>query len=207
MKQRTRHFLIAAAIVIPAACSRSDSGTASQGVKTDPIAPGSTIDSIIPIAESLRRFREGLPVVTELGNAAPSRDSLVGTILGALERGDTTALAAMLVTRAEYAHLYFPTSVYASKPYELAPEIAWMLSAESSEKGRSRLVQRLGGLTLSSVGYRCGEPTAEGANRLWRECTVTFRESATSSVATRRLFGSIIEHGGRFKLLSFANDF
>jgi len=173
-----------------------------------PPAAGSTIDSALTIEESLRRFRDGLTVVTELGSsAAPSRDSLVNLVTGLLERSDSTGLVATLITRAEYAYLYYPTSVYAAKPYELAPQIAWMLSIESSQKGRTRLVQRLGGKPLQITSYRCGEPLVEDINRLWRDCAVTFADPATSATVTRKLFGAIIERNGRFKILSFANDF
>ena len=113
----------------------------------------------------------------------------------------------MAISRAEYGYLYYPTSAYARKPYELAPDVAWLLSSQSGEKGLTRLVQRLSGRVLRSSGYRCGQPSTEAKNRIWRDCTVTFIDPATSITVTRQLFGSIIEREGRFKLLSFANDF
>jgi len=206
MKAITYRFFAGAGLISLLACNRTDApeqGTAPAS----PPAPGSAIDSALTIEESLRRFREGLTVVTELGSSAPSRDSLVSLVTGLLDRSDSTGLMATLITRAEYAYLYYPTSVYATKPYELAPQIAWMLSIETSQKGRTRLVQRLGGKPLHITGYRCGEPLVEDMNRLWRDCAVTFTDPATSTTVTRKLFGAIIERNGRFKILSFANDF
>jgi len=190
-----------------AGCDRPQARPALADPPPASIAPGSTIDSLLPIEESLRRFREGLPATTKFEDAAPSLDSLVAAVLAALEAGDTTRLGRMAISRAEYGYLYYPTSTYASKPYELAPDVAWMLSSQSGEKGRTRLMQRLGGRELRSDGYRCGQPSMEAENRIWRDCTVTFIDPVTSSTVTRQLFGSVIEREGRFKLLSFANDF
>jgi len=206
MSAITHHFLAAAILIAVLACNRTDAPVPGTAPGNHP-APGSTVDSILPIEESLRRFREGLAVVTELGTAAPSRDSLVNLVIGLLERNDSSGLAATLITRAEYAYLYYPTSVYATKPYELAPDIAWLLSVENSQKGGIRLIQRLGGRSLEVTGYRCGDALTEGVNRIWRDCAVSFTDPGSSTAVTRRLFGAIIERNGRFKILSFANDF
>lgn len=199
--------LTAVSLMVAAACNNPDAINAGSDTAAGPAASGAKIDSLIPVEESLRRFREGLPVVTALYHGAPSLDSLVAAVRGALDRGDTVALAALAITRAEYAYLYYPTSVYSSKPYELAPDIAWLLSGQSSDKGRRRLVQRLGGRELRSAGYKCGASSTEGENRILKDCAVTYVDPATSTRVTRRLFGAVVERDGRFKLLSFANDF
>jgi hypothetical protein len=45
----------------------------------------------------------------------------------------------------------------------------------------------------------------EEANTLWDECVLRFR-GAVGDTVNRRLFGSIIERRGRYKLVSYAND-
>lgn len=154
----------------------------------------------------LARFRSGLPVATALEGGAASADELVDRFLSAVARGDTVTLAQLRVTRAEYAWLYFPTSVYAAAPYELAPDVAWMLSTAASEKGLTRVVGRLGGAQLELRGYTCVQQGREGENRFWRECTLAY-DHPVDGPASRQLFGSIMEHGGRYKFLSYANDF
>jgi hypothetical protein len=53
---------------------------------------------------------------------------------------------------------------------------------------------------------RCdAEPTIQGENRIWGGCTATMREGGGAPV-TAKLFGAILERGGRFKILSYAND-
>ncbi len=207
MKPAVVKCLVAAVAITLAACGRPDSGSAVDGPRRDSLVPGSTIDSLIPIGESLRRFRNGLPEVTQFAHSAPSRDSLVRAVFGAVARSSEAELLRISISRAEYGYLYYPTSLYSAKPYELAPDIAWMLSEQGSDKGRKRLMQRLGGQILRLDGVMCNDSTAEGDNRLWRNCTVTYTDPTTSVGATRRLFGSIIEREGHFKLLSFANDF
>ncbi len=189
------------------ACDRSDASLRDNGEPEVSTIEAATIDSIIPLEESLRRFRVGLAVTTSLQHAMPSRDSLVGALLASIARNDSVALGNMTVNRAEYAYLYYPTSVYARKPYQLAPDIAWMLNAQNNDKGLTRLLARYGGRVLTPKRYECRTLTTETANRHARDCSVTFTDQSNGKVLTQRLFGSIMERDGKFKVLSFANDF
>lgn len=162
----------------------------------------------VSIAESLRRFREGLTPVTAFSGAAPSRDSLVWRFARAVERRDTLAVREMTLSRAEFAYLYYPSTQYVRRPYELAPETLWFLSQQNSEKGIGRVLQRYGGRPLGLLDNRCPRAvTAQGENRLWEECVVRYRLAGVDSAEQRRLFGAIIERGGRYKFVSYANDF
>lgn len=175
---------------------------ADVGPKEEPAAPrGRSVDS------ALASFRQGLPVVTRLEHGAASRDELVEKFIAAVERNDTAAVARMHVSRAEYAYLYFPTSIYVQEPYVQPPAIAWLLSSQSSEKGISRVMRRLGGQRLNFSEYRCTEESREGDNTFWRSCAITYRDPRDQTAVTRRLFGTIIGRDGRYKFLSYANDF
>lgn len=83
------------------------------------------------------------------------------------------------VSRAEYAFLHCPTSVYSSKPYELAPDIAWLLSEQGSLKGLTRVTRRLGGKSLGFRGYECGTAITDGENRFWRSCAVAYIDATS----------------------------
>jgi hypothetical protein len=170
--------------------------------------PGDTIDSILPMPEYLRRFREGLTQPAEFEGGAPSRDALARRFLAAVSARDTGAFAALMITRAEFAWLVFPHHLYAAPPYELDPEIFWMQLTAGSAKGLGRTLERLGGKSLAFQALDCRRDTLQvrgGPVRVWSSCGVRYREG--DSLLTRRLFGSIVEREGRFKLLSFANDF
>jgi len=194
------------AVAFTVACSNGQAETTQGGGRVLSASPG-RVDSILPTGEALRRFVAGLPVVTALQDGAPSRDSLVKAFIAAVRDRDQDALARLSVTQAEYGHLYYPSSVYARKPYELTPDIAWMLNRQNSQKAIGRVLQRLGGERVELIGYSCCEPLTESVNRVWRDCRVSYRDRRDAKPATRQLFGSILERAGTFKFLSYASDF
>lgn len=197
--------IVAVAALVAAGCDRA----AEAGARAEKavVPPGTIIDSILPPGESLRRFQSDLPVVTELADASRSRDKLVSDFIKALQRADTVALARLRVSKPEYAFLYFPSSVYSRKPYELPPDVAWLLSEQNSQKGAIRLLRRLSGRDLHFDGYACGTSAREQGNVFWRDCQVSYVDPASSVRVTRRLFGAIMQREGRYKFLSYANDF
>jgi hypothetical protein len=197
--------IVAVAALAAAGCDRAaEAGTRPARAVA---APLTKIDSILPPGEALRRFQSALPVVTEFADAPRARNRLVSEFITALERADTAALAKLRVSKPEYAFLYFPSSVYSRKPYELPPDIAWLLSDQNSEKGSTRLVRRLSGRDLRFDGYSCGISAKEHENVFWRDCQVTYVDPASSVRVTRGLFGAIMRRDGRYKFLSYANDF
>lgn len=167
---------------------------------------GGVIDSALPLDEALRRFRTGLPRVYSLSGGAASRDELVRRFVRAVERSDTTGLRAMIISRAEFAHLYYPTSPYTREPTKQAAALAWFFIIEPSKIGITRVLNRFGGASLSYGGHSCGAPPRrEGDNVLWEECAL--RIGGAGGTRTLQLFGLILEREGRFKFLSYANDF
>jgi hypothetical protein len=170
--------------------------------------PGDVIDSILPMAEYLRRFRTGLTEPVRFEGGASSRDELARRFLAALATKDTAALADLAVTRAEFAWLVFPDHLYAAPPYELDPAFFWMQLGAEGAKGLNRALERYGGRPFILLALACQRDTLQlrsGPARMWSGCQVRYRDGEQEE--TRRLFGSIVERDGRAKLLSFANDF
>jgi len=169
-------------------------------------ASGGTIDSILPIAEHLRRFQASVTEQPDtLRGASDSRDALVGRWATALATSDTLALNAMLLDRAEFAWLYYPTSFISKPPYEAPPELLWGQLLASSNKGATDVLRRLGAQRLRVVSLQCPEPTREGANLLYDKCLVTL-QIGNEAPSTGRFFGTIFERDGRFKFVGYAND-
>ncbi|HVE78119.1 MAG TPA: hypothetical protein VNA89_04635 [Gemmatimonadaceae bacterium] len=140
-----------------------------------------------------------------LENASPTREALIRRFVRALERSDTAELRAMIANRAEYAYLYYPTGPNSRPPYAQQAGLSWFLLIEDSQKGVTRAVQRYGGRPLQLRGYACpGEPRHEGENTVWPPCVL--RVGPGRDTVSKRLFGVILERGGRFKFLSYAND-
>jgi hypothetical protein len=209
MTHRIKHHCIRAGLTVvlflaSLGCDRESASRATDSSAATATAPG-IVDSVFPPEEAMRRFREGLPAVSRLENAAPSRDALVRRFVRALEQRDTAALRTMVVTRAEFAYLYYPTSPHARPPTQQPPALVWFLHLENSEKGVGRALDRFGGRRIGLRGYTCATPArVEGGNTIWDDCPL--RIGAGDDTATVRLFAGVIERAGQFKILSYAND-
>lgn len=163
------------------------------------------VDSALPMPELLARFQAASAARPDsLAGGTQAMESLVQRYLAALQRSDTSGIRQLAVSRAEYAHLVFPGSVMARPPYELDPEVAWMLLEVESEKGVSRALAFVNAQLVAYAGVHCPEPRIDRASRSWRGCTVALRHPDNSR-STARLFGEIVEVKGRHKFLSYAN--
>jgi hypothetical protein len=173
----------------------------------NPAPPASTsaIDSAVPREVALERFRAGLPPVTALRGGEPSREQLVQRFVTAIEQRDTVALSGMTLSKAEFAWLYYPTAREANPPYSLSPDLMWFTHTGRSEKGINAVLATHGGRSLGYLDHHCAdEPRVEGENRLWGFCLVRRIEAAKDTVE-ENLFGLIIERGGAFKFVNYAN--
>lgn len=189
---------------------RGDSIARARQDSINRAQPGYVIDSILPVDEELRRFRlaiGGSPVAT-LQHASESRDALVRRIVDDVARGDSADLRATLVTPREFADLIYPSSPYTREPYRQAPGLVWSRIDNPSQSGFVRLLRRRARGGLSLRGYSCDpKPDRQGENRLWTGCTLSLESSATGAATRQRWFGTIIERDGKFKVVSFTNQF
>ena len=124
----------------------------------------------------------------------------------AVEQRDTAALGRLVISKAEFAFLYFPSSEYSRAPYRQKPGLVWFRMTETSQKGIGRILARDGGKKLNAAGHRCA-PAAkvEGQNRIWSDCRLVVRRDGR--MVERKLFGSIVERNGRFKFLTYASEY
>ncbi|MGH7520712.1 MAG: hypothetical protein ACREMI_05505 [Gemmatimonadales bacterium] len=188
--------LVIAACLAPAACG-------SEG-RAGRAAAAAHVDSIVPRDVALARIRNGVVEPPSLSGGAASREALVRQFLGALERRDTATLHALLMTRAEFAYLYYPTNPEGLPPYDLSPGLMWFLLEGNSRRGLAHALEDRGGRPLRHLGVHCQPPTQQGANTVWGGCVVS-RLQAPGDTVVEPLFGPIIARGGRFKFVSYAN--
>jgi hypothetical protein len=187
-----------------AACSRSEK-TPVQSAAAEAQSRPAHVDSFVSREVALERFRQGGTRVTSLAHAAPTRDRLVADFVRALERRDTTTVRGLVLSRDEFAWLYYPTSKQGLPPYSLNPDLMWFMLVEQGNKGMTRAFNQLGGRPLRYAGYRCdGGSTTEGENTLWGPCLVRL-VLTPGDTSEARLFGPIVERGGKFKFLSYGN--
>ncbi len=180
-----------------AACSRG--GAAPRAA-----AAVAHVDSALSRGEELRRFREGLVEPGGLRGGAPSRDALVQQYVRALEQADTAALAALVIDRAEFAYLYYPTTSQGLPPYNLSPGLMWFMMQENGRRGMVHALEERGGRPLGFLDYSCDAPSHEDENWVVGPCLIRRRQPG-GDVVQERLFGLIIGRGDRFKFVSLAN--
>jgi len=221
-----RSIPIVAASLLVAACGTHESpATDSLAVRRDSTradsigdarrdsinraTPGYVIDSLLPPDEEARRFRAAFPGerATALVDGERSRDALVRRFIVSLAAADTHDLRKMVIKGREFVDIYYPGSLYASGPYHQPVGFAWRMIQDPSVAGFTKLLRRLSGHPVTFVWQRC-EPKVlrEGKVDRYTGCLVRIVDQRGDSV-TRRLFGSIVSYEGRYKFLSYTNDF
>lgn len=195
-----RRLVASGLIVSAAACGRAG----AEGNGQHSAVAG---DSILEMSMMIERFQAAHARVESFGADAPrSRDELIERFGRAVRDSSVAQLRALTMTEAEFAYLYFPTSLYARPPYAQPPAVSWLLTEQNGLKGETRLLRHVGGTSLRIADHDCEDaPRTEGANTIWNDCRLTLRHEDGSEEVGVRLFGSVIERNGRFKFISLAN--
>jgi hypothetical protein len=169
-------------------------------------APAGVIDSALPIAEHLRRFRATLTARADtFSHASATADALVDRWLRAVAARDTATLRTLHLDRAEFADLVYEQLRIAKPPYEMAPALLWFQLTENSEDGIRRSLERLGGRAVSLRSLRCPTPIdTQGVLRLRDGCLLRLRVDR-DTLPEDRFFGSIVERDGRLKFVGYSN--
>lgn len=187
--------------------ARADARARARQDSINRAQPGYVVDSILPIADEVRRFQSavGGDPATALRDGRGSRDALVARFADALAAGDSAALRRLAVSPREFIDLIYPESPFTRAPYRQAPGLLWRQIQLPSGNGLRRLLERHGGRPLRVETLRCpASPEVQGNNRLHVGCTVRF-VSGADAAREGQLFGTIIERHGQFKFVSFAN--
>jgi hypothetical protein len=184
---------------------RGESNLAARGEPAKGPHQPTRMDSAVPREVALARFQQASGRPTKLEGGAPNRDALVREFLRAVEARDTSALRRLVLSRGEFAWLYYPTSAQGLPPYSLSPELYWFMTVEQSNRGARALLTELGGRRVRYAGYRCeGDSTVEAENTLWGPCLIRSIQRGGDTLS-QRLFGPIVGRGGRYKFLSYSN--
>lgn len=205
----TKQSFVIVALVSLFACDgdrRAPYTADSQTVHVNEVvAAGGVVDSILPIETHLDRFRATVAdSPRELRTASSSIDSLVERWVLAVSGMDTAALNAIVIDRAEFAWLYYPTSVLAKPPYEAPPELLWGQILAASNEGARKSLEHLGGKRITVDSIMCPAATIEGGNRLYSGCSLNLRVDGQRLQHTQ-WFGTVIERNGMFKFIGLSN--
>ena len=170
--------------------------------------PGYIIDSILPPDEALRRLQAQVtdPIPTRLTGGATTRPALIRAYWTALQQTDTTAIRDLVVSKSEFAYLYFPESApFASG---MQPEPAWVLYEAQAGRGLTAASSRArdalaGNAALREVVCREGGRT-EGSSQTSGPCGVVLRWP-DQRTDTLWIASTILRRDGRYKLLGLDN--
>lgn len=135
-----------------------------------------------------------------------SPEQVAEAVLEALAAGDAARLEALALSETEFRTVVWP-ELPSSRPERGLPfDYAWGDLHQKSTNGLRRLIAREGGkrYALLAAGFE-GETTAYETFAVHRDSVLVVRRE-DGARAEMRLFGSILERQGEYKLFSYVVD-
>jgi hypothetical protein len=134
---------------------------------------------------------------------ASSERELIEFTLSAVKKGSEQNLAKLCFQRREYIEYLYPY-LKVSMPVRNTPaDFVWKQHWLSAFGGLRKLLRRLQGRELTYVRHEFSSPAQHyGPLTLYRDVKVTVRDERGNEIVIR-LFRSLIECKGRFKIFSF----
>lgn len=145
------------------------------------------------------------PAPRNLINAQSSPEAVTREFLKALAAKDITKLRQLRITKDEFCQFVWP-ELPSSKIQNLSCDFAWDQATLRSEGRLYDLLSRHGGkrYEMVSVRFPKGVDTYPGY-KILKETQLVIKDESGSQQEVR-LFGSMLEMNGQFKLFSFVMD-
>ncbi len=178
--------------MIPSPCSESTTGPGSHRARL-----------VLPAFLSILMSACG-PAREHFANTHASPEALTEAFLGALEAGDRPVLEGLALSEREFQLEVFPEMpAYANIP----PDFAWSQLAARSSYGLATVLEAQGGRSwdLEEI-VNGGKTSVYQSFVVHRDPMLRLRCRSTGERREMALFGSFLEHRGRFKLMSFNVD-
>lgn len=140
----------------------------------------------------------------DLANAQPSPEALSRAYLDALARKDTDAMKALRITRDEFCRYVFP-ELPAAKTPNVSCDWVWDQATLKSMAGMARVLNENGSARYEYVSITYASTERYDSFNVLKSPTVTVRDEQGRQ-SDVRLFGSILEMDGKYKLFSFVVD-
>jgi hypothetical protein len=167
--------------------------------------PGYVVDSVFSPEENLRRFQSTVsgPAPDRLSGGASTTDALLRRYWALLVNKDTLAMTPLIVSRAEYAYLYFPESTEGANG--MPPHIGWELILSQTGRGLTRALLAAERGSVTVLRTECSAlPVRMGRNTIYGPCGIVIQRDGTE--ATIWLAKTLIERDGVHKLLGLQNE-
>ena len=141
-----------------------------------------------------------------LAHSQDSPEALARAVLSALERRDVDALNELAIDEGEFREHVWPELPAARPERNLPFSYVW---GDLHQKSTARLGQTIakhGGKAYKLVSMRfIGETTPYQSYRVHRDSEITLTD-AEGGIQPIRLFGSVLEKDGRYKVFSYVID-
>jgi hypothetical protein len=139
------------------------------------------------------------------GGASSSLD-LARAVVEALERADVPTLQALALNEEEFRNHVWPELPAARPERNLPFSFVWGDLHQKSEASLDRIIASVRGRRLDVVDVRSlGATTRYDTYLVHRQTQLTVRDD-DGKLQQVRLFGSILEKDGRFKVFSYVTD-
>jgi hypothetical protein len=141
-----------------------------------------------------------------LAGTFDSPEALASAVLDAFQRQDRPALERLALSDREFADHVWPVLPAARPERNLSVEFVWGDLAAKSRAHLTRNLQRglPPGARVTALAFE-GETSRHGGVTIRRQSVLTVT-GADGSLARVRLFGSLIEQDGRYKVFSYVTD-
>lgn len=139
-----------------------------------------------------------------MGNARTSPEALARAAVEALNAGDEEALDSLRITREEYETLLWP--VLPDKDH-VPFEFVWSVTGPRSRKARREVMGEYEGIPLEFVRVDLGEEVESYDEfTLYKDARMTVRRTDSGDEGLIPLMDVLVEMGGGWKFLNFAED-
>ena len=141
-----------------------------------------------------------------LPNSHESAEALSRAVLTAIENRDADALRALALNREEFTEHVWPELPAARPERNLSAPFVW---GDLNQKSNITLRDTLAAHSGKKYEFRSirflGETTRYDSYRVHRESELTVKD-AEGNERQVRMFGSVLEKGGRYKIFSYVID-
>jgi hypothetical protein len=136
-----------------------------------------------------------------------SPEAVAAAVLDALARHDVERLRALALTEREFRESVWPQLPAARPERNLPFSYVWGDLRQKSEQSLARTVAREGGRRYTLVSVRNDGKTTRYSGYTVRRDTVLSVRNDSTELLEIRVFGSLIEQNGRWKVFSYVvND-
>ena len=143
---------------------------------------------------------------TRLAAAQASAPELAQAVLAALERRDLTSLRAVALDEQEFRDEVWPELPSARRERNLPFSYVWGELRQKSEAGLAQTLASHGGQHYDLIAVRFLDDTTQYKSYLvHRKAELTVKDTAGTQTQLR-VFGSVLEKNGRFKVFSYVVD-